>query len=145
MDSFWMQFRLSKVINSYFTEKKLLPVFKRYAWEIEEQKVEEAKVPGWGDWAFPEHLKSLFSCQGRNQFRIGFNLCKWRSQRKNKNEDLVISFTFTCCRLMALWPKVLLQKRKSLEWRRWGRVCVRETQKALCKTIPYLPCHSVFY
>ena len=78
----------------FYRKKKLLPVFKRYAWEIEEQEVEEAKVPGWGDWAFPEHLKGLFSCQGRNQLRVGFNLRKWRSQRKNKKEDLVIFFHF---------------------------------------------------
>lgn len=44
MNSFWMQFRLSKVTNSGFTEKKKsYQSDNRYPGEVEGQKVKEAE------------------------------------------------------------------------------------------------------
>lgn len=48
-----------------FYRKKLYWSDKRYAWQVEEQKVKEAEDPGWGDWAPHEHLKNLFLCQSK--------------------------------------------------------------------------------
>lgn len=66
MNSFWMQFRLSKVTNSGFIEKKNYICLTRDIHEkLRDKKVKEAEYR-MSDWAFNEHLKNLlFSCQRR--------------------------------------------------------------------------------
>lgn len=62
MNSFWMQFRLSKVTISGFT-KELYLSDKRYLGEVEEQKVKEAEDKiRWHQqhWAFNEYLRNYF-------------------------------------------------------------------------------------
>lgn len=138
---FWCNSDFPRLPIHILQKKKLSPVFKRYAWEVEEQKSwRKPKSQGEVTGHFLSTWRAYFHAKWRSQFRIGFNFCKWRSQRKNKKEDLVIFFHFHLLWLyMALWPIVLLQKRKSLGERRRERFCVRETQKASVKQSHIFP------
>lgn len=115
--------------------------------KLRDKKLREPKIGGWDDWAFNEYLKNLLSCQ-RKEASLEWVLIYANEEVRERRERKTYCFssTFTCCRVLSSWPKVLLWKGRA--WKGRGgegrEKSVRETQMAFCKKPPHLPCHCAF-
>lgn len=90
---------------------------------------------GWDDWAFNEYLKNLLSCQ-RKEASLWWILIYANEEVRERRERKIycLRSTFTCCRVLSSWPKVLLWKGRAWKGRGGERRenSVKETQKVFC-------------
>lgn len=76
MNSFWFIHRLSKVTNSYFTEKKIITSLQEICMRsLRNKKLRKPKSQSEVTGHFLSTWRAYFHT-GRLQFRIGFNFCK---------------------------------------------------------------------